>query len=187
MNNRFNASTKHCTLQNYTTDPSPPFWKVHSQSRWDRQQGAVQGMCGVVFVWCLGIVCIWGTAVDVTDLTWIVLSSCFLSHLHSCPSWSLAWHKHQSLKQWTVAAPAAAKFPKSQCLLCGEVGWSGWWGGVIFPGTTTRKMASLDKLCIIHHPEGAKVVFIAHKTLVQWQIGADRVLYTQTTKKEKRE
>ena len=94
--------------------------------------------------------------------------------------------KHGHLRARKRNGSAAAKFPKSQCLLCGEVGWSGWWGGVIFPGATARKMASLDKLCIVHHPEGAKVVFIAHKTLVQWQIGADRVLYTQTTKKEKK-
>jgi hypothetical protein len=39
--NKCNASIKHCTLQNYTFDPSLPVWKMHSQSRWDRQQGAV--------------------------------------------------------------------------------------------------------------------------------------------------
>lgn len=38
-------------------------------------------------------------------------------------------------------------------------------------------MAALDKLRIVHHPEWAKVVFVAHKALVQWQIGADRILY----------
>lgn len=57
----------------------------------------------------------------------------------------------------------------------GLVRW--WWGvGFVFPGTAAGEMASLHKLCVVYHPERAKVVLIAHKALVQREVGADRIL-----------
>ena len=46
----------------------------------------------------------------------------------------------------------------------------------VLPWPAARQMSSFDKLGVVHHPEAAKVVFVADKALVQRQVRADRVL-----------
>ena len=45
-------------------------------------------------------------------------------------------------------------------------------------------MAPLDELHVVHHPEAAEVVLIAHEALVQGQVGADGIL--QVRRKERK-
>lgn len=93
----------------------------------------------------------------------------------------MAWH---GMARYGRARRDAGASLLELCLLC-AVGWSGWWGWVIFPWPATRQVAALHEFCIIHHPEWPKVVLVAHKTLVEWQIGAYRILHTQTQERER--
>ncbi len=48
---------------------------------------------------------------------------------------------------------------------------------VVLPRSSPGEVSPLHELRVVHHPEGAEVVLVADETLVQWQVGADRVLY----------
>lgn len=38
-------------------------------------------------------------------------------------------------------------------------------------------MSPLDELRVVHHPEAAEVVLVAHEALVQGQVGANGILH----------
>ena len=50
-------------------------------------------------------------------------------------------------------------------------------GGLVLPRAPPREVPPLHELCVVDHPEGAKVVLVADEALVQRQVRADRVLY----------
>lgn len=50
------------------------------------------------------------------------------------------------------------------------------WTRFILPWSPPRQVAPLDKLHVVHHPEAAEVVLVAHEAFVQRQIGADGIL-----------
>jgi hypothetical protein len=73
-----------------------------------------------------------------------------------------------------------------------EVGGLGRWGWgvrIIFPWAPPGEVTPLHKLCVVDHPERAKVILVAYKALVQREVGADGILDTQQQdeKSEKRE
>ena len=41
-------------------------------------------------------------------------------------------------------------------------------------------MSPLDELRVVHHPEAAEVVLVAHEALVQGQVGANGILQEVT-------
>ena len=46
----------------------------------------------------------------------------------------------------------------------------------ILPWTSSREMSPFYKLGVVNHPEAAEVILVSHKTLVEWQVGANGVL-----------
>ena len=53
------------------------------------------------------------------------------------------------------------------------------WAGHGLSGPAARQVPPVDELVIIDRPVRTKVVFIPHETLVEGEIGADRVLAGQ--------
>lgn len=58
------------------------------------------------------------------------------------------------------------------------------WTRFILPWSPPGQVAPLDELHVVHHPEAAEVVLIAHEALVQGQVGADGIL--QVRRKERK-
>lgn len=60
------------------------------------------------------------------------------------------------------------------------------WTRFILPWSPPGQVAPLDELHVVHHPEAAEVVLVAHEALVQGQVGADGILQVPQGKKGKK-
>lgn len=147
----------------------------------------MQGTCGVVFVWCLGIVCIWGTAVDVTDLIWIVLKFMlsvappFLSLL------KLGMAQTSITKAMNCSSASSSKVSKKSVLTVrrGGVEWVMGWGHI--SGDDHEKDGVAWQT--LHHPPSRRSqsrLHSAQNTCAVTDWCGSRSVYTDHQEREKR-